>query len=413
LHKYITNKCKGATVSYVLQKIDEFFFSQPQDVDVAKHNIDPCFKAKIWTWLVNNPEVSVGRNNEWNHLTLEEAEQTHSKSTGSDNISSNDPDADQKADPKRAASIRIFVSGERTWLAVAGHAPDESKVVPLEFALLSIIASHKSKGIAQPDLVKISGQDKRSVPKRTDSLQRKGYIDKRPIQTKSARTSLCTLRRFLRPTATEAVDQPQEQEYQPNGDGAQPTAMIDFDSFNNQLFGILREHGIIARDDLKRKMGFKDRWRWKVLSRAVRKWERIGVLKRVRAESQYEKLHPCVKLERDPTPTDLELFHEFNFDVLSKHGVEKAGAAIPIDMDQEADLENSFKNSPAPGEGDIDLVKEEGDNILEKAESARRIVPSWTPDRNLNNQIFDIINETGTKGITNLVRAPYQDQNLI
>lgn len=402
MHRYISNKLLGANLSYVLKKIDEFYQTQPQDANVPQQNLDPRFKAKIWAWLVNNPEVSVGRNNEWNHLTLDEAEQIHSEPTNSGKTSSSDPEADQKADPKPDASIRIFVSRERTWLAVAGHAPDESKVVPLEFALLSIIASHKSNGIAQPDLVKISGQDKRSVPKRTDSLQKKGYIDKRPIQTKSARTSLCTLRRFLRPTAGEAADQPQEQEYQPQGDGAQPTAMIDFDSFNNQLFDILREDGIIARDDLKRKLGFKDKWRWKVLSRAVRKWERIGVLKRVRAESQYEKLHPCVKLERDPTATDLELFHEFNFDVLSKHGVEKAGAAIPVDMDQEAELETSFKSSPAPEEGEIDLVKQEVDTV---AEPARRIVPSWTPDRNLNNQMFDIINGTGTKGITNMVSA--------
>jgi transcription factor C subunit 3 len=338
----------------------------------------------------------VGPNNEWNHLTLEQAEEIHSQSADSN------ASEDQESNPNHAESIRMFVSGERTWLAVAGHPPDESKVVPLEFALLSIIASHKSRGITQPDLVKMSGQDKRSVPKRTDALQRKGYIDKRPIQTKSARTSLCTLRRFLH-TATESSDQPQEQEYQPAAEGAKPTAMIDFDSFNNQLFGILREHGIIARDDLKRKMGFKDRWRWKVLSRAIRKWERIGVLKRVRAESQYEKLHPCVKLERDPTPTDLELFHEFNFEVLSKHGVEKAGAAIPVGTAQGAHLESSLKKSPTPGEGDMDLIKEEGDNALDKAEPARRVVPSWTPDRNLNNQIFDLINETGTTGITNMV----------
>lgn len=357
---------------------------QPQDANFTKQNIDRRFKAKVWSWLAKNPEVSVGWKNEWNHLTLDEAEHLSLEPTDAANDGS-EKDVDIKP---ILSPIRVFVSKERTWLAVAGHPPDDSKVVPLEFALLSIIASCKSKGIAQPDLVKLSGQDKRSVPKRTDALQRKGYIEKRPIQTKSARTSLCTLQRFLGQGNSQDSDQVP-------GDEAQSTAMIDFDSFNAKLFDIIRENGIIARDDLKRKLGFKDKWRWRVLSRAVRKWERIGVLKRVRAESQYEKLHPCVKLEREPTATDFELFHEFDFDVLIKHGVEKAGAAIPAGLDQ-GDLEPPLKSSPDPEESEIDLIKEQ-------VEPPRRIVPSWTPDRHLNNQMFDIINSTGTTGITNMV----------
>lgn len=327
---------------------------------------------------MRNPEVSVGENNQWNHLTLDEAENISSEATDDD-----DQDADSKS---AASSLRIFVSKERTWLAVAGHAPDDAKVVPLEFALLSIIASCKSKGIAQPDLVKLSGQDKRSVPKRTDALQRKGYIEKRPIQTKTARTSLCTLQRFLKSQA------------EPTG-GQDSSNMIDFDSFNNKLFDILREHQIIAREDLKRKLGFKDKWRWKVLSRAVRKWERIGVVKRIRAQSQYERLHPCVKLEREPTATDIDLFHEFDFEILSQHGVEKAGAAIPIDRQQEEEEPETLQKI-SPDQGNVDMSKEQ-------AGSTRRIVPSWTPDRNLNNQLFDVINATGTTGITNMVRPMF------
>ncbi|CAG8111882.1 unnamed protein product [Penicillium olsonii] len=375
---------QGARISDVLQKIDEFYQTQDQNRESPKQKVDHRLKKKIWTWLANNPEVSVGENNEWNHLTLDEATEVSSEKSHH-----RKPSRDEGAESEPVpSSIRIFVSRERSWLAVTGHAPDDSKVVPLEFALLSIIASRKSKGIAQPDLVKLSGQDKRSVPKRTDALQRKGYIDKRPIQTKSARTSLCTLQRFL--NSKETVDQPQD-EGQTAGDEENSTVMIDFDSFNNKLFDILREHQIIAREDLKRKLGFNDKWRWKVLSRAVRKWERIGVLKRVRAESQYEKLHPCIKLEREPTSTDIDLFHEFDFEVLSKHGVEKAGAAIPGGQDQEGE----DYEAPAQDGNDIDTSKEQTGPL-------RRIVPTWTPDRSLNNQMFDVINGTGTAGITNM-----------
>ncbi|KGO74859.1 B-block binding subunit of TFIIIC [Penicillium italicum] len=369
---------QGATLSDLLQAIDDFH-TQLQDVTGINQNIDHRFKAKVWSWLTTNPEVSIGQHNKWNHLTLNEAEKLDTRAT-----ENNDPEVNQAADQDPdLPPLRIYVSEERAWVAITGHPPDDSKVLPLEFALLSVIASRKSKGIVQPDLVKLSGQDKRSVPKRTDALQRKGYIDKRPVQTKTARTSLCTLQRFYRQTAG---DQTKEEPQSKN--------MIDFDSFNTSLFGILREHQLIARNDLKRLLGFDDHWRWKVLSRALRKWERIGVVQRVRAESQYERMHPCVKLLRDPTEQDVALFHEFNFDVLNKHGVRAKGNKITPYQDQDVALEGPSKRSPSPEDGRMDMIKEH-------VEDSARIVPSWTPDRNLNNQIFDIIERTGTTGITN------------
>lgn len=367
-----------------MHKAIDDFHTQTQDGPHSNQNIDRRFKVKVWSWLTTNPEVSVGQHKEWNHLTLDEAEQLDSQAMNSDNPNNDEPEEDQNADQTPDSSpIRIFVSEERIWFAITGHEPDETKVLPLEFVLLSIIASRKSEGIVQPELVRLSGQDKRSVPKRTSSLQEKGYIDKRPVQTKKARTSLCTLQRYFRHTTSKAVDQSKEETQ------AQP--MIDFGSFNTSLFDILREHPLIARNDLKRQLGFEDPWRWKVLSRALRKWERIGVVQRVRAESQYERMHSCVKLLRDPTERDLELFHEFNFEVLNKHGI---GARLPLSRANE--LEGPSKRSPSPEEDGIDLIQEH-------VEPAGRIVPSWTPDRNLYNQIFDIVDKSGTTGITNQV----------
>ncbi|KAJ5250066.1 hypothetical protein N7489_000476 [Penicillium chrysogenum] len=371
---------QGASLSDLLQAVDDFH-TQPHNGPAINQNIDHRFKAKVWSWLTANPEVSIGQHNEWNHLTLDEAERLDSRS---DDPKGKGPETNQTADQNPdLPPLRIFVSEERAWLAITGHPPDDSKVLPLEFVLLSVIASRKSKGIVQPDLVKISGQDKRSVPKRTDALQRKGYIDKRPVQTKTARTSLCTLQRFYRHiTSDQAKEEPESKN------------MIDFGSFNTTLFGILREHQLIARNDLKRLLGFNDHWRWKVLSRALRKWERIGVVQRVRAESQYERMHPCVKLLRSPTEQDLALFHEFNFDVLNKHGVRTKGTKFTPDRDEDLELEGPSKRSPSPGDGGMDLIKEHvGDAV--------RIVPSWTPDRNLYNQIFDIVERSGTTGITN------------
>lgn len=269
---------------------------------------------------------------------------------------------------------------------MAGHEPDETKVLPLEFALLSIIASHKSNGIFQTDLVRLSGQDKRSVPKRTDMLQQKGYIEKRAIQIKSVRTSLCVLRRFSTDLSGAVTA------------GDQGERLIDFKDFSDKLFAILREYRIIARTDLKNALGFADPWRWRVLSRALRKFERIGVLKRVRATSQYaddmKKLHPCVMLIREPTERDYELFHEYS-------------QTIYTDLEQEDGLELEDGAGPADAREDlpsvgadnvVGMVKQEGD-----VEEAGRTIPAWSPDRNIHNQIFDLVDQAGTSGITNHV----------
>lgn len=100
---------------------------------------------------------------------------------------------------------RLFVSQNRTWIAIAGHPIDLKKVPGSEFVLLSIIARAGPGGIAQPTLQKISGQDKRSIPERTNKLQAKGYIEKRPIQDGKARTSLCTHKMFLK----DRIEEPQ------------------------------------------------------------------------------------------------------------------------------------------------------------------------------------------------------------
>jgi hypothetical protein len=95
-------------------------------------------------------------------------------------------------------SPRLFTSQNQTWIAITGHPIDLNKVPGSEFVLLSIIATSGPRGISQPELQKLSGQDKRSVPARTESLHKKGYIDKRPIQWGKARTSLCTHKMYLK-----------------------------------------------------------------------------------------------------------------------------------------------------------------------------------------------------------------------
>ncbi|KAL2837854.1 hypothetical protein BJY01DRAFT_39935 [Aspergillus pseudoustus] len=378
---------QGASPADVLSFIDAFYVRSARDHSARSCTVDRQFRDRVWQWLMRHPEVSVGKNREGNYLTLEDAENRQLNIAGA---------AETTQDNKIAKSdnglVRVFVSEERTWLAITGHGRDDTKVLPMEFALLSIIASRGGSGITQPELIKLSGQDKRSVPKRTDVLAQKGYIAKRAVQIKAARTSLCTLRKFSDPENPG----PGKPANKPGADGGK---MIDFGAFTDKLFEILREHKIISRNDLKESLGFSDHWRWKVLSRALRKFERIGVVKRVRALSQYantmKKYHPCVMLVRDPSEKDIAMFHDFSIHMYSD--IEQSGDA---EFEDDAEAEDTTREPSSTR--NIGDVKVESD-----VQISGRAIPSWTPDRNMYNQIFEVIDRTGTSGCTNsdVIRA--------
>ena len=391
--------------------VDAFYSSSPREqrpykldaLSRRKPAIDRRFQERVWTWLTKNPEVSVGKKREGNGLSLSEAEagQRSPADISDEEITSKALNSQAPASPFQNGSLRVFVSEERTWLAITGHKPDESRVFPTEFALLSIIASRKSEGIVQTDLVKLSGQDKRSVPKRTDRLQQKGYIEKRAVQVKSSRTSLCTLRKFVldRP-AFSTTETPPERGA---GTKHQTGDVIDFKVFTDRLFEVLREFKVISRYDLKKILGFADGWRWRILSRALQKFERIGCVQRVRAMSQYDDtrkaLHSCVMLTRDPSERDIQFFLDNSRNLFSNLNQEE-GTNHELDDDIEADAvrrESSAVHHVRTLEG-----------VKEEVVDGGRILPQWMPDRNLHNLIFDVIDGAGTTGRTNSVSCTGQ-----
>ncbi|KAI9870367.1 MAG: hypothetical protein M1830_004335 [Pleopsidium flavum] len=164
-----------------------------------------------------------------------------------------------RSQTKGSKPLRVYVSENRMWYAAAGHAPNLAKVPRLDFVLLSIIAAQREKGILQTDLTRISGQDKRSTPKRTQLLHEKGYIEKKKVQVRGQATSLCTLRKFISPQC-KASD--------PNGSAPEedlwkgnvvtrkgPTGeVVDIRALLRAIFDILKELNIITHIDLKRKL---------------------------------------------------------------------------------------------------------------------------------------------------------------
>ena len=172
------------------------------------------------------------------------------------------PRSNFKTKSSGKSPLRIFTSRERMWLAAAGHGPDLEKIADMEFTCLSIIAAHREQGIMQPDLVRISGQDKRSVPGRTQSLHDKGYIEKRPIRLGLLKTSLLILKRFAGITENQRRKLQQEMvgtgTSVENGDSLQPSQnqcrLLEVEPKTREMFGILRDMKIMTWDDLKRKL---------------------------------------------------------------------------------------------------------------------------------------------------------------
>ena len=161
-----------------------------------------------------------------------------------------------------AEALRLYTSEERIWNALTGHGVDLSKIPQLEFACLCIIAAHGPKGIMQPSLVKISGQDKRSVPRRSQRLCDNGYIVKRPIQADGSRTSICILKRFVpesnfHETGLKSTDQTSEQVDQSSQSLLRQCfheGRADLYALSRIIFDILNETKLIAREDLKARL---------------------------------------------------------------------------------------------------------------------------------------------------------------
>lgn len=141
---------------------------------------------------------------------------------------------------------RLYASQSRVWQALTGHGIDLKKVPSMEFVLLSLIAARGAAGITQPELINISGQDKRSVPKRTDELARKNYIAKISVQSNKMRTSLCIHAKFVSQN-TFIKSSAMEDVYQEDG-----TFVVR--NFAQLLYNVVGQGGIVPTRSIREKL---------------------------------------------------------------------------------------------------------------------------------------------------------------
>ena len=244
---------------------------------ITTQAIDRPFQERIWEWLSEHPYIRIGRNGQANGLSLTQVELFNERSgisnTGDnqqnssaprvqamiDESSSVEPRADAIPLLKDQGTLRAYSTHEQMWLAAAGHGPNNDKIQRLDFQCLMVIASHREKGVLQPDLVQITGQDKRSVPVRTQRLHDNGYISKITVTARATRTSMLFLRRFAPRVRLCSNDKQVSLSGSLRVAGTcnsdvKYTKFQEHEQLIRRALEIIKEHKIIIWNDLKRKL---------------------------------------------------------------------------------------------------------------------------------------------------------------
>ncbi|KAF2025202.1 hypothetical protein EK21DRAFT_77007 [Setomelanomma holmii] len=265
---------------------------------------------------------------------------------------------------------RLYASQNRIWQALTGHSMDLKKVPSMEFALLSLIAASGAKGITQPELTQFSGQDKRSVPHRTDELARKGYIVKNPVQAGKARTSICVHSKFVNQnhfTASGAVEDVfQEGKFVASG-------------FIPLLYSKLKDAGVVPTREIRKRLGVPIRtWNKRAVQGCIIRLDQTGFIKRfrVRKNNTEDSWVICIQIQREPQPEDLENLgfrRQAAIADTSDELLHDDGDGDTLMRDLEIDMLDDGTNNEGANDLDADF----------------RIPPQWTPDRLLANTIYD------------------------
>ncbi|KAF7449041.1 B-block-TFIIIC domain containing protein [Pyrenophora tritici-repentis] len=281
---------------------------------------------------------------------------------------------------------RLYASQSRMWQALTGHGIDLNKVPSMEFVLLSLIAAHGAAGIRQPDLIALSGQDKRSVPHRTDELARKCYIGKFPVQVNKMRTSLCIHRMFVSQN-TVIESSAVEDVYQADG-----TFVVR--SFAQLLYNKVGEGGVVPTRSIREKLGVPmETWNKRATQGALIRLDQSGMIKRrmVRTKTTGDHWITCIQVLRAPQEEDLK---NLGFRRTADLGDDSISELPDGNMDEEAlmrDLEADMLE-----ETEAHANSQHGaQDAINKAEN---IPPQWTPDRFLANTVFDAVELGGAQG---------------
>lgn len=193
----------------------------------------------------------------------------------------------------------------------------------MEWKLVAYIGSMKEAGITQPDLVKATGQDKRSVPRRTDFLSHKGYIVKRTHMTRGMKTSKLWLTKFAPPLPSRAdalkgIDtsiavltrdmEPVPWVHQWVGSkDAKGKEELAYHALVQTIVAVIKAWGTLRMRDLKVKLGVIGlKWQMNIVSKFLRRAYERGTLGYTAAQFAGSNVifKDCVRFIREPTEDD-------------------------------------------------------------------------------------------------------------
>ncbi|KAF2165163.1 hypothetical protein M409DRAFT_24549 [Zasmidium cellare ATCC 36951] len=369
VRNYYDEKNAEATTNDNPSDDDLLFSSAPP---ARKTSVDDELLESILTWLCKHPDVNINDAN------------------GSQSTSS--------ALNVKLAGKRIFTTEDRVWQAITGHGIDHRRVPMREFEILSVVAAHGSTGVLQPHVTKLTGQDKRSVPKRTDMLVDKGYIVKENVIGAGARTSNLKLKRYANVQPLEPMRIP---EFLAGSSSEAAPTVIYYNAWFNTTIRLLKENdNILTIEDLRLHLGLNPKkYENKILRRSIKRLSESGCIRCISAKlhdadgnslihlaSGREKKALSIQLLREPTDFDRMKWAQGN----SK--AKKDNGALDDDFDDLDDAAQADKAESVEEEDDFDdleLLKE-------------RIPPQWTPDVPLINLVYSLVEEAGPEGISSM-----------
>ncbi|KAI1194927.1 hypothetical protein F5X97DRAFT_260442 [Nemania serpens] len=412
---------RGCSVSNLVAAIDSFYKSperggEPQQ---STNRHDLAVASKVWKWLADRSDVSIGVNRAFNHLSLEQVlalpEEEEPSSSGaaveaSDKTPHPGPSPRTSKGKTSTARPRLHVSEERQWRTIAGHGPDLKRVPLFEWRALVDIASVKEKGILQGDLVRLTGQDKRSLPTRTDALARKGYIIKQPIVLRGGKSSKLWLAQFsdyakehqeregldydrldLSKAALTSDLQPVPFCHKWNGE------TIDYLALAQAFVAIVKAWALIRYCDARAKLGVEERVRqMRALAKTCRWLTNIGALSFVGAKfaGSNRLFKDCVKYIRDPSPAEWSHFR----------ATPKARMAVPSGrIGKRGEASRAVHASQLGGSRGKAAGKRSHETKFrgEPISHTTVIPPPWKPQKPVPNTAFEIIKRAGSQGTSN------------
>ncbi|RMX75318.1 hypothetical protein D0869_11733, partial [Hortaea werneckii] len=381
--------------------------------------VDDVLIETVWAALCKHDDINVA------NTESEAAHASDSNATPSTTTVAGAQHADE----------RLFATEERMWHAIAGHGVDTKRIPYLEFQCLSVIAAHGRTGVLQPDITRITGQQKQSVPKRTQNLADKGYVTKKSVLATGTKTSLLTLKKFEEKSSDVAIA-PQgvvskrkgpQSAFSKDSTGR---LIIDYDKWFDASMALLQEqpNQLLAIQDLRLAFNIhKKKYETRCLMRCIRRLARQGCLRKLSAKATNDEGHllnskevRCIQLTREPTVGDKDIWKKV--DKAERH---RSSGLIDgeLAMSSQLDGGDDVGGEDAGGESEIEMIEndqDEEEDVEDRGNLAHRQLPQWRADLPLPNLLYSIIEEAGADGISsvdlntviagNFLRRPLDEQ---